>query len=181
MKRILLVVGLISGLIFLMPTAALACSCAQSSTAADAKHADSVFEGTLAWSTDNRVDMTYGFNVTKVYKGQAATFEKLRTDPNSTPCGLENPVTGQHYLFFVQGMHPGQMKVNRCGGSAVYSYALAAQVQSATGPGADPIQASSPIVEAGDTGLGTFGWVVLGGGAVVIAALSVIALRTKFR
>lgn len=182
MRRLLLVVALLCGLVFLTPTAALACSCVQSSTAANVKKADTVFEGTLAWTSNNGVDATYGVDVVQVFKGQAASYEKLRSAaPNEAACGLTSPVTDRRYLFYVRGVHPGQMKVERCGGSQLSSDALVAEVRAATGTSAAPVPADRPTVAAGDDGLGTFGWWVLGGGAAVVAALSAIAVKTRFR
>lgn len=180
MRRVLLVVALLGGLIFLTPTAALACSCVQRTTAAEVKRADTIVEATLAWTTSNGVDATYGVDVEQVYKGKAATFEKLRTGPNAALCGLGDPVPERRYVFFLQGEHPGQMQVEACGGSALSNQALLSAVQAATGDPTAPVAAPAPTAAAGHTGLGFVGWtlVVLGVGLIVL--LGTTALKRSF-
>lgn len=182
MRRALLVVALLTGLVFLTPTAALACSCVQAPTATHVKRADTVFEATLAWSANNGVEATYGVNVAQVFKGTAASFEKLRSAaPNEVACELASPVTNRRYVFYVQGEHPGQMEVEACGGSEPSSDAVIAAVTAVTGASTEPVAAPRATAEAESTGLGTFGWIVIGGAAAVVAGLCAIALRTRFR
>ncbi|RZI83754.1 MAG: hypothetical protein EOO67_17125 [Microbacterium sp.] len=180
MRRILLVVGLLVGLVFLTPTAALACSCVQQSTAAAVKKADTVVEATLAWTTTNGVDATYGVDVEQVYKGRAATFEKLRTAPNAAACGLGDPVPQRRYVFFLKGEHPGQMQVEACGGSALTSDTLLAEVRASTGDPSAPVAAAAPVEEAGHTGLGFIGWTLVVAGVGLIVLLGTTALKRSF-
>lgn len=173
-------VALLGGLVFLTPTAALACSCVQQSTAAAVKKADSVFTAKLAWTTSNGVDATYGVEVDQVFKGKAATFEKLRTAANAAACGLGDPVPEQRYVFFVQGEHPGQMQVEACGGSDLLGDALLSEVQASAGAPSAPVAAPAPTAEAGHTGLGFIGWTLVVAGVGLIVLLGTTALKRSF-
>lgn len=177
MRRVLLVLGLLAGLLFLTPSAALACTCVERSTATHVKRADSVFEATLAWTSSNGVDATYGVEVEEVFKGRAATFEKLRTAPNVGSCGLGELATQRRYVFFVQGEHPGQMQVEACGGSALANATLLAEVAASAGAPSAPVPAPEPTAEAGMEGLGLLGWTVVAGGVGLIVMLGTTALK----
>lgn len=179
MKRLLLVLGLVAGMLLVAPSAALACSCAAASTATHVKQADSVFEGNLAWSSSTAVDATYGVDVTGVFKGRAATFEKLRSVTTSRTCGRGPLATERKYVFFVQGENPGQMQVDGCGGTALSDPTLLAEVEAASGPASDPIPAKQATAEADGLGLGWLGWIIVVGGVAVVVALAVTTLRSK--
>lgn len=180
MRRALILVALIAGMVFWTPTAALACSCVQRSTDASVKQADSVFEGKVVWTSSNGVEATYGVDVAQVFKGKAATFEKLRTLPYGAPCSLADPVTEQRYVFFVQGEHPGQMQIKACGGTDLSTAKLVDQVEAATGEVMEPVPASGGIVEADSQGLGFVGWAVVVTAVGLLVLLGTTALKRSF-
>jgi hypothetical protein len=52
----------------------------------------------------------------------------------------------------VAGIHPGEMQVNSCGGSALYDPVLVTQVQVATGPPGRPIPEPTALVSGQGAG-----------------------------
>ncbi|MET3961779.1 hypothetical protein ABIE44_001713 [Marmoricola sp. OAE513] len=182
MKRILLALGLVCGLLLLTPTAAFACSCAALSAVEKAEGADTVMDATIAWKASNGIETTYGVDVREVYKGKAAEFEKLRTSASSASCGLENLAEKQRYLLFANGEHPGQMRVGLCSGSEPYDATTAAEVADATGEPTGPFVTppSKPGPTDDDQIAGTSVWTVLGTGAVLALVLGgLMYLRQK--
>lgn len=181
MSRFLLVVGMIAGLLFLTPTAAIACSCAEAGVAAQVKRADTIVDATLAWRSGNGVETTYGIEVAEVYKGKAATQEKLRTPADGAACGLGDLATEERYLFFIRGEHPGEMRVDLCGGSTAYTAALAQQVAAITGEPTGPYVA--PPVRPGpkdeDQIEGTSVGTILGTGAVIALVIGGLVLLRR--
>lgn len=173
MKRLILVLGLVCGVLLATPTAAHACSCVQRTPAEQTNRADTVLEGTVAWVSTNQLETTYGVDVASVYKGQSASFEKLRTTATSASCGVTGLVVNQRYLFLAQGEHPGQMKIDACGGTAAYSNALDAQISAVTGEPGGPqftqLDRTGPIDE--DPIMGTSIWNIFGTVAAVGIAL----------
>ncbi|MFL6160024.1 MAG: hypothetical protein ACJ72D_28380 [Marmoricola sp.] len=139
MRRILFVVALIAGLVFLTPSAALACSCVVSTPQEQVQRAGTILDGSVVWSATNGLETTYSVKVDQVFKGRAAAREKLITNANEGSCGLGELATGKRYLFFVSGEHPGRMTVSLCGGTTAYDAALVAKVQAATGPPHGPV------------------------------------------
>ena len=180
MRRVLLLLGLIAGMLFLTPTAALACSCVERSAASDVKRADSVFEGTLAWSSGTFSDASYGVRVDRVFKGKAAAFEKVRSKAQEADCPLGSPVAERRYLFFVRGEHPGQMQVEGCSGTEESTDALVADVTAVTGESSAPLPAATPTAEAGSSGLGFLGWTVVALGVALLVMLGATGLKRSF-
>ena len=132
--RLLFVLAVTAGILVLTPSASWACSCAGSTTAQQVQRAGTVVEGTLKWVATNGISTTYNVEVAKVFKGKAAEREKLVGSANEASCGIGSLATDRRYLIFIDGTHPGQMKVSLCGGGAVpYDAALAAEIQAATG------------------------------------------------
>jgi hypothetical protein len=142
--RTLFVLAIAAGMLVLTPTASWACSCASIPAAAQVKHAETVVDGTLEWVANNGIESTYSVRVDKVYKGKAAEREKLIGPASEAACGLGELATDKRYLFFIDGVHPGQMKVGLCGGSVPYDARLAATIESVTGPPGGP--AVAPVV-----------------------------------
>ncbi|MCX6394935.1 MAG: hypothetical protein NTV23_00430 [Propionibacteriales bacterium] len=149
MKRLAVVLGLVVGMLLASPTAAHACSCKNLTVTAQTTRADTVLDGTVAWVSSNGIETTYGVRVGQVYKGQSATFEKLKTSASSAACGLTGIAADERYLFFAQGQHPGQMKVDSCDGSRPFAAAVSDQVATVTGPPGipefSPLPSSGPI------------------------------------
>ena len=178
MKRLLLVVGLLTGLILLNPSAALACSCVVSTTAQQVSRAETIVDGRLEWIASDGIETTYGVKVTNLYKGKAAVREKLVGSASEASCGLGDLATNKRYLFFIKGVHRGTMSVSLCTGTAPYNAVLAAKIAAITGPPTGPYVAPGvqPVQVDDSTGSGTSVWTVLGSAVVVIGG-AVAGLR----
>jgi len=185
--KVLFVLALTAGMLVLTPTASWACSCAMRTTSEQVHSAGTVVDGTVAWVASNGITTTYSVKVSKVFKGKAAEREKLVTSANEASCGIGSLATDERYLFFIDGEHPGQMRVSLCGGSRPYDAKVAAQIQTATGeeptgPFATPGSKPGAIDE--DPINGTAWYTVVGTGLVVagvLAALLFFARRSSRR
>ena len=161
------------GVLVLTPGPSWACSCIMATTPQHVKDAVTVAAGTVDWTATDGQTRTYRVDFDSVYKGAAAESEKLSTNANEASCGLGSLATGQRYLFFIDGRHPGAMTVNLCGGTIAYDDALARQVESVTGPPGKPVAAPTPaavsdddsstrpvVIALGAAGLGGFGAII---------------------
>src|SRR5205085_11087081 len=131
--RLLFVLAVTAGILVLTPQTSWACSCASSTTEQQVARAETVVEGTLDWVATNGISTTYSVAVEKVFKGKAAEREKLVGNASEASCGLGSLATDEKYLFFIEGRHPGQMKVSLCTGTTPYDPMLAAKIVSVTG------------------------------------------------
>lgn len=164
-RRCLLALAVTFGLLVLTPSPSWACSCASATTAVQVQNAVTVAAGTVAWTATDGQTRTYRVDFDAVYKGAAAASEKLTTSANEASCGLAGLATDQRYLFFIEGRHPGAMRVGLCGGTVAYDDAVARQVVAVTGPPGKPL--SSPVVESTSGG---------GGNKTGVVALVALAL-----
>lgn len=137
--RMLFVLAVTAGLLVLAPGTSWACSCVQSSPIEQVRRVETVVDGTVAWVSSNGIETTYSVEVDRVFKGKAAEREKLITAANEAACGLGMLTVDKRYLFFIDGVHPGRMRVSLCGGSAPYGDELAAQIEAATGAPTGPV------------------------------------------
>jgi hypothetical protein len=164
--RTLLALLVSAGILVLTPSPSWACSCAASTPQQQAKLAGTVAVGTIDWSATDGQTRSYQVSVEQVYKGAAARWEKLTTSANEASCGLADLATGKRYLLFIDGVHPGSMRVGLCGGTTAYDEALVRQVESVTGPPGAPLPAPGanhpPPEDHGTRNL------VLGVGGVVV-------------
>ncbi|MCZ4499764.1 MAG: hypothetical protein JWQ74_2317 [Marmoricola sp.] len=182
MRRLLLVLAVAAGMLVLTPGTSWACSCVQSSVAQHVKNAGTVVDATVQWVSSNGIETTYSVEVAGQYKGKAAQREKLVGPASEAACGLGDLAAGERYLFFVKGRHPGQMKVDACGGSLPYDATTAAQVAAVTGPATGPYV--SPPVRPGavdeDPIAGTSVWSILGTSAIIAFVIGgLIWIRRK--
>ena len=145
MTRVVVAIATAFSILALTPSPSWACSCAATSAADQVKRAVTVAAGTVEWSATDGQTRTFSVMFDRVYKGAAAKSEKLVTAGSDAPCGMGDLATGQRYLFFIDGEHPGTMRINLCGGTTAYDAALAAQVEAATGPPHEPL--TTPGVE----------------------------------
>ena len=76
---------------------------------------------------------------TRCTRVRRPTREKLRSPAHEATCGLGDLATNRRYLFFIEGRHPGLMKVTLCGGSRAYDASTAQAVQRITGPARPPL------------------------------------------
>jgi hypothetical protein len=176
--RLILALATALGLLVLTPTPSWACSCAALSTAQHVQQAGTVAAGIVDWTATDGQTRTYKVDFDAVYKGATAGSEKLQTSAYDASCGLGDLAAGKRYLFFIEGRHPGTMRVGLCGGTAPYDDALAGEVQQVTGPPGKPL--SAPTVEAPPTS-GGHPLLVLGLGAAVLLAVAggAVALRRR--
>jgi hypothetical protein len=177
-RRALLALLVSAGLLVLTPSPSWACSCAVARPGQQAELADTVAAGTVDWTATDGQIRRYQVSVEKVYKGAAARTEKLTTNANEASCGLGDLATGKRYLFFIDGVHPGAMRVGLCGGTTAYDDALAQQVEAVTGPPDRPLP--GPPGTAAPPEDHSTRTLVLGVGAVVLllgAAAAIVAGR----
>lgn len=180
MKRLLVVLLLAAGMVLVNPSVALACSCAPVTPEQSTKDADTVAVGTVQWTASDGIDRTYGVRFDQVYKGLAGIEEKLVTSADEASCGLGDLAVEGSYIFFIQGKHPGQLKVGLCGGTTAYDVEVLDAVESVAGGPKEPFPsfASGPTVAA-DT---TDPIRVIGIGAIVAAGLFgvIVLIRRRF-
>jgi hypothetical protein len=180
--KLLFVLAVAAGMLVLTPSTSWACSCASSTTAQQVDRADTVVDGRVKWTASNGISTTYSVQVAQVFKGKAAEREKLVGSASEASCGLGSLATEKRYLFFVEGEHPGQMRVSLCGGSVPYDAALAAKIRSITGeeptgPFATP--GSKPGAVDEDPINGTAWYTVVGTGVVVAGVLGALMFYAR--
>jgi hypothetical protein len=139
-----------------------------------------VAAGTVDWTATDGQTRTYQVDVDAVYKGSAAASEKLSTAATDAACGVGDLAAGRRYLFFIQGEHPGAMRIGLCGGTTAYADDVAREVEAVTGPPAKPLpssETSPPTVD--DGGPGVTRALALGAGAALLAGLAVGLVLTR--
>jgi MYXO-CTERM domain-containing protein len=177
-RRLLLALGLTVGMLVLTPSPSWACSCALAPPAAQVRNADTIASGTVDWTATDGQTRSYKVDVDAVYKGSAASSEKLTTAASEAACGVGDLAPGKRYLFFIDGQHPGAMRIGLCGGTTPYADPLVRQVEAITGPPEKPLAASDPSDTTDDSSRTTS--IALGvGGLLVLAALAAFALRRR--
>jgi hypothetical protein len=140
-RRFVLALAVTLGLLVLTPSPSWACSCAMATTKQQVKNAVTVAAGTVDWTATDNQTRTYEVDFDAVWKGTAASSEKLVTAAADSACGVGDLAPGKRYLFFIEGRHPGVMRIGLCGGTAAYDATLAGQVQAITGPPGRPLAA----------------------------------------
>lgn len=179
-RHVLLAIAVAVGMLVLTPSPSWACSCVLATTPQHVKDAVTVAAGTVDWTATDGQTRTYKVDFDAVYKGAAAESEKLRTNANDASCGVGDLATGQRYLFFIEGRHPGSMQIGLCGGTIAYDDALARQVESITGPPGEPIRAPADAETGDDGGTSRSTVVAVGGvGLLVLAAGVAVYLRRR--
>ena len=168
-RHCVLAVVVTFGILVLTPSASWACSCAISTTPQQVKAATTVATGTVDWTATDGQTRTSKVDFDTVYKGSVAGSEKLSTAENDAACGVGDLATGKRYLFFIEGEHPGAMRIGLCGGTTPYDDAQVAQVASLAGPPSKPLTTPSPKVDASD---GPGGAITVVVGAAALLALA---------
>ena len=169
MKRVLLAVAVVFGILVLTPSPSWACSCASTTPSEQAQRAVTVAAGTVDWTATDGQTRTYKVEFDAVYKGAAAASEKLATPANEAACGVGDLAAGQRYLFFIDGEHPGAMRVGLCGGTTPYDAAVAGQVEAITGPPGKPLATPTVAAPSGDD-RGRTAFIGVGAGALLLLA-----------
>jgi hypothetical protein len=175
--RLVLALAVSLGLLVLTPGPSWACSCAAADTAKQVELAGTVASGTVDWTATDGQTRTYSVDFDAVYKGAAAASEKLVTNAHEASCGLADLAVGRRYLFFVEGRHPGAMRVGLCGGTVAYDASVAARVGAVTGPPGTPLPAPARDDPA-TSGGGPF---TLGAALGLAALLVVVAVAVVRR
>jgi len=171
-RRALLAIAVVFGILVLTPTPSWACSCASPSPQRQVQAAVTVASGTVGWTATDGQTRTYEVDFDAVYKGAAATSEKLVTAASDAACGLGDLATGRRYLFFIEGRHPGAMRIGLCGGTTPYDDAAARQVEALTGPPGKPLRAPAAEVSTDSERTRT---VAIGVGTVALLAITTVA------
>jgi hypothetical protein len=182
-RRCLLALAVTLGLLVLTPSPSWACSCAMADTPQHVREAVTVASGTVDWTATDGQTRTYKVDFDGVYKGATARSEKLTTNAMGASCGVANLATGKRYLFFIEGKHPGTMRIGLCGGTVAYDDAVAGEIGAVTGPPGKPLgppEASRPGGRA-DAGAGTGRAVTLGLVAAVVAGLAAAVVVRRRR
>lgn len=146
-------------LVVLSPGVALACSCAEASTAELVGYVDTVAVGQLTaveppppaapdGMTDSGALMTYTATLQTVLKGEPDNPLVFRSASDGGACGLEGMAVGREYVFFVRGRQAGL-----CDGTAPVSPALVADVEAVTGPGKAAPASTPELTTEPDQGL----------------------------
>lgn len=180
LRGVVIAAFLAGATVLISPSAAIACSCATLTPEQYTKNADTVGTGTVEWTSTNGIDRTYSVAFEQVFKGVAGMREKLVTPADGAACGLDNLVADQRYIFFIDGKHPGQMKINLCGGTTAYDTEVLDAVQSVTGTDAFPpfpSTDSGPTVSDDDPDPIRY----IGIGAFVIAGIAVVVVLARRR
>jgi hypothetical protein len=178
-RRALLVLAVTLGLLVLTPSPSWACSCATATTKQYVDLAGTVASGTVDWTASDGQTRTYQVDVDAVYKGSAATSEKLVTNAQESACGLADLAPGRRYMFFIDGVHPGSMRVGLCGGTVAYDRDVAERVAAVTGPPSAPAEdrASRSTTEPGSSR--TTRGVGVAAGLLLLTAIGAVVLRRR--
>ena len=181
LRRTILALAVTCGMLVLTPSPSWACSCAIMSTAQQVGLAGTVASGTVAWTATDGQKRTYQVEIDHVYKGAAASTEKLVTQASEAACGLADLAPDQRYLFFIDGVHPGSMRIGLCGGTTAYDAATARQVEAITGPPGAPLAAPPGASTGPPSGDHTSLVVALSVGALllVLAVLGAVGVRRR--
>jgi hypothetical protein len=178
-RRALLALLVSAGLLVLTPSPSWACSCAIVDPPQLVKLAGTVAVGTVDWTATDGQTQTYQVAFDSVYKGAAARTEKLTTNAEGSACGLTDLAVEKRYLFFIDGVHPGAMRIGLCGGTTAYDDALAQQVEAVTGAPGRPLP-GPPGTAAPPEDRSTRTLVIgLGAGALLLAAAGAIVVGRR--
>jgi hypothetical protein len=149
-RRLILAAAVTLGILVLTPSPSWACSCASTGVPQQVRGAVTIASGTVDWTSTDGQTRTFKVDFDGVYKGRAAASEKLSTNANEASCGVGELATGKRYLFFIDGMHPGAMRIGLCGGTTPYDDAIAHRIESLTGPPGTPLAAPSTAASSSD-------------------------------
>lgn len=140
MRRLLLALALAAGFLVLAPGPATACSCDAVAVPQLVRGSDSVATGRVVWTTEHPERISYGVRFDTVFKGELAEREKVRTSRFEESCGLSGRLAQERdYVFFLQGMHRGEITANLCAPPVVASDRVVDQVVEVTGAGRQPL------------------------------------------
>ena len=181
MRRLLLAFALTFGILVLTPSPSWACSCAISSTPQQVRGAVTVASGTVDWTATDGQTRTYKVDFDAVYKGSVAASEKLGTSASEASCGVSDLAPGKRYFFFIDGQHPGAMRIGLCSGTTPYADALARQITSITGPPGKPLattDSSTPATAGGGNGHAR-AFALGAGGLLLLVAITALAIRRR--
>ena len=150
------------------PAPAYACSCAYDEHDPElVRRAEVIFTGTVVGNRTFGQTRTLTFAVERVYKGEVAATQDVKTHVLGATCGLELAGSGP---FLIQGGsdpdRPGALSANLCGGSR------AEPAPAGLGGGYPPRPGSATS---------DLTWLPLAGGLASIAAAAVVGLVLRRR
>ena len=105
--RSVAVLLLACGMVLVSPSVSLACSCAQLTPEQQTENAETVAVGIVTSMSSDSIETSYRVSFDEVYKGIAGRAEKVITPADEASCGLGELTTGESYVFFIDGKHPG--------------------------------------------------------------------------
>lgn len=154
---------------------ALACSCVVGQTSDFVSSSDDIVAGTLVdirephgFVMSSGDPVTYVVDVDAVFRGDAGRSVVFTSAISGASCGLEGMVVDRRYVFFLDG-EGGSRSASLCGGTAVASATLEAEVEALTGPASPPVGDGDPLPTADLTG-----W-FLGAAATGLSLIAVVA------
>jgi hypothetical protein len=112
--------------------------------------------------------VTYVVDVDAVFRGDAGRRVVFTSAMSGATCGLEGMVMDRRYVFFLDG-DGGTRSASLCGGTALASATLEAEVEALTGPASPPAGEDDPLPAADLTG-----W-LLGAAATGLTFVAVVA------
>jgi hypothetical protein len=178
-RRLLLAFAVTLGIFVLTPSPSWACSCAIAPAAQQVRGAVTIASGTVDWTATDGQTRTYKVDFDAVYKGSAGSSEKLSTNASEAACGVGDLAPGKRYLFFIDGQHPGAMRIGLCGGTTPYADPLVRQVEAITGPPKQPLASSDSKDTADDTSSRAWSITLGAGGLLVLAAVVAFVVRRR--
>lgn len=131
-----------SGLVLATAAPAFACRCAAADIDQQTERADAVFVATVDGVTEVGRKFEYAVTATHSYKGTVDRETTVRSNQDTSACGLGELAVGTDYLFLVTGDSP-PYAATTCGGSGPASAARITEVEGALGAGED-IAAPAP-------------------------------------
>lgn len=174
MRRLLLVLALVLGLVPVLSGRALACSCAPQPPAEYARGADVVFTG-RATAINNTVTVTTTvFAVDTVYKGSAERYRIIETPAQGGACGY-GFAEGHLYTVFAFLDHSGRWQTSSCSGNLSHGIVAAKYKLSAT-PLLKESPSPLPLAAAGGH---SWLWLVVAIGAAMLFGFGFVAGRQR--
>jgi hypothetical protein len=131
-----------AGLVLVVAAPAFACKCKAADIDQQSERADAVFVATVDGVTEVGRKFEYAVTATHSYKGTVDRETAIRSNQDTTACGLGELEVGADYLFLVSGDAP-PYAATTCGGSGPANPGRITQVEEVLGAGED-IAAPAP-------------------------------------
>jgi hypothetical protein len=190
----LAVTVLMSGAGLLVAGPAMACSCAEATTAQHFAEADAVFTGTLVsrdvdhpdWPTSSSSDPAlHVFAVDEVFAGEVHEMQGVVSAADSASCGLDLTGAGPFVVFASRDadLPDGQYRAGLCGGTTTVDPSIAAELDDlagATSPtGTAPSAPTRGTAGLQGAGPGPTATALIGGLALAVVAVGGFVLHRR--